>query len=449
MTIIMFFINLFMIITMVIVMYYQGSISAKPNGNVILGTTLPHEKINCNEVLDIVNKYKKANKIYTLITAITYIPCFFLERRISLWLYYMLAWCFIIIYAQGLVYKKYFNKLQKLKQENHWYLVKKNIISIDTKLQIENNKITVSKFWFIPSIAVYIIAFILKVDIILILSMFSCTLLCMALYYIYNKRRGVVYTSNSEKNIICNNIYRRIWSIIWVASSFIMSLTTLIYKLSEELFLIYIFLSSTALIIGIIYGYNKIIDTQNALLINESDEALIDDDIYYGPFFYNNPNDSRILVDKRVGIGQTLNIGNKKGKAIWIGSIIFLIACLLPTLIITAKLDNPNFYLEVNNNTVTIEAPMYGIEFNTSEIEDVKLVQYKDIKGARKTNGAATSEIALGNFTFNDYGKTKTYVYKKVEDIIVIKLKDKYVFINGNTNEKTEEYYNKLIKYTE
>lgn len=303
MSIIMFFINLFMMLTMVIVMYYEGTICSKPNGNVILGTTLPHEKIKCNEVLEIVNEYKKANKIYTLITAITYIPCFFLERRISLWLYYMLAWCFIIIYAQGLVYKKYFSKLQKLKRENNWYLLNGN-------------------------------------------------------------------------------------------------------------------------------------------------EVLADDDMYYGPFFYNNPNDSRIMVDKRIGIGQTLNIGNKKGKAIWIGTIIFIMACLIPALIITAKLDNPNFYLVVNNDKVTIESPMYGIEFNTSEIEDVKLVQYKDIKGARKTNGAATSEIALGNFTFNDYGKTKTYVYKQVEDIIVIKLKDKYVFINGNTTEKTEEYYNKLVKYT-
>lgn len=445
---VMFFVNLFMLLIMVIVMYFEGITCSKPNGNIILGTTLPHEKIRCEEVVAIVNEYKKAIKIYTLITIITYIPCFFLERSISLWLYYVLLWCFIIIYAQGLIYKKYFNKLQKLKRENNWYLVKKNVIHIDDKPTIDKNKMIVSKFWFIPSIVVYIIAIILKVEIILILSMGVCTLLCMVFYYIYNKRRDVLYTSNTEKNILLNNISRRIWSIIWVASSFIFSLITLVYKLGDELFLLYTLISSTLIIFGVMYGYNKIRDSQNALLIGEGDGVVIDDDIYYGPFFYNNPNDPRILVDKKLGIGQTINIGNNKGRAIWISTIILIIACLVPALIITAKLDNPNFYLEVNNTTVTIEAPMYEIEFNTNEIEDVKMVKYKDIKGGRKTNGAATEEIALGNFTFNDYGKTKTYVYKDVKDIVVIKLKDKYVFINGKTYEKTLEYFDLLSEYS-
>lgn len=168
-----------------------------------------------------------------------------------------------------------------------------------------------------------------------------------------------------------------------------------------------------------------------------------DDDKYWGAFFYNNPNDSSMMVENRNGIGTTLNIGSKAGKAFFIGTLIFTLAILLFTFILFIKLDNASFSLNITNNaTVKIDAPLYDIEFNLDDIESIDKIS--KLPNGVRTNGSSTSSTKLGNFKFKEYGQSKVYVHCKVNDIIVIKLKDKYVFINGENQEETERYYNIL-----
>ena len=63
---------------------------------------------------------------------------------------------------------------------------------------------------------------------------------------------------------------------------------------------------------------------------------------------------------------------------------------------------------------------------------------------ATKTNGAADNKLLLGNFKVSGYGKSKVYVKKDVEEIVVVKLKDMNVFITGNSVEQSQEYFKEL-----
>lgn len=176
---------------------------------------------------------------------------------------------------------------------------------------------------------------------------------------------------------------------------------------------------------------------------NGEDVIFYDDDEYWGCFFYNNPNDSSMMVETRNGIGTTVNIGSKAGKAFIIGVSIFTLAILLFSFILIIKLDNASFSLNITNNTTAkIEAPLYDIEFNLDDIESIDRIS-KLPKGIR-TNGSSTNRIKLGNFKFEEYGTSKVYVHNNINDIIVIKLSDKYIFLNGETYKETEEYYNIL-----
>ena len=176
---------------------------------------------------------------------------------------------------------------------------------------------------------------------------------------------------------------------------------------------------------------------------NGDDVIFYDDDEYWGCFFYNNPNDSSMMVETRNGMGTTVNIGSKAGKGFVIGVSIFTLTILLFTFILIIKLDNASFSLKITNNTTAkIEAPLYAIEFNLDDIENIDRIS-KLPKGVR-TNGSSTDSIKLGNFKFEEYGATKFYVHADINDIIVIKLSDKYIFLNGETYKETEEYYNIL-----
>lgn len=438
-------VNIFVALIVTMSIYITGNVAAKVNNNVILGTTLPHGKLESEEVQAIVKRYKKANLIYSFIVLVLYVPCFLLESRISLWLYYVLLWCAIIIYGQTVVYKKYFNELQELKKNNDWYVVKNNIIRIDTRTIMEKNKMVISPLWFISTIIVYIIAFIIKIDIIYILSMMVASLTCVIMYYIYAKKRIVVYTKDTEKNMLCNYISRRIYSILWVLISFVISLNTLFYKCSKNTFLLLLIISVTLVLVAVICAYNKVRDKQNSILNSVNEEIITDNDIYYGAMFYNNPNDSRVMVEHRNGIGIIVNIGNKKGKAFVIAISIFIVAMLAPCIYLISQIDNASFTMNVIGNNIDIDAPLYNTNFISEDIEEVSMIKYSDIEGVRRTNGASTDYIDLGNFKVDGYGKCKVYIYKYVDDVVVIKLKDKYIFINGKTEEETSRYY-KIIK---
>ncbi len=59
-----------------------------------------------------------------------------------------------------------------------------------------------------------------------------------------------------------------------------------------------------------------------------------DDRYWYGGIIYNNPDDPALFVDRRYGLGWTLNFGNPQARLILIGLLVMiLVLSILPVLI--------------------------------------------------------------------------------------------------------------------
>jgi uncharacterized membrane protein len=59
-----------------------------------------------------------------------------------------------------------------------------------------------------------------------------------------------------------------------------------------------------------------------------------DDRYWYGGFFYSNPDDPALFVEKRYGLGWTLNFGHPQARLVLIGSlVVVLVLSILPVLI--------------------------------------------------------------------------------------------------------------------
>ncbi|HEY6285864.1 MAG TPA: DUF5808 domain-containing protein [Ktedonobacteraceae bacterium] len=59
-----------------------------------------------------------------------------------------------------------------------------------------------------------------------------------------------------------------------------------------------------------------------------------DDRYWYGGFFYSNPDDPALFVEKRYGLGWTLNFGHPQAKLVLIVSlVVVLVLSILPILI--------------------------------------------------------------------------------------------------------------------
>lgn len=208
------------------VIYFEDRTAAKIKGNMILGATVPLSKIDNEELLNIVEEYKKNAKKFMIAASITSVPILFMMQESTFFaLAYLFLWIAFVILGENICLKKAFNKIQILKKKNNWFM-----------------------------------------------------------------------------------------------------------------------------------------------------EGIPDEDKYWGGFIYNNPKDKRFMVEKRVGIGTTVNFAHPAGKAFVIGTILILLVTIVPTLVLTYKLSYDEYKLTVDNNKVNIDAPFYDFSFDMDEIESIETI---------------------------------------------------------------------------
>ena len=211
----------------------------------------------------------------------------------------------------------------------------------------------------------------------------------------------------------------------------------------------YLFLWIIFIILGqnicIRKSFNKIqlLKKQNDWFI----EGIPDEDKYWSGIIYRNPNDKKLFVEKRVGIGTTINFAHPAGKACLIGIILILIVTLVPAAVLIYKLSNADFNLTVEDNKVSIDAPFYDLSFDKDEIEKVETLS--KMPTVTKRDGASDNKLLLGNFKVEGYGDSRVYIKNDVNKIVVIKLKDLNVFISGDDESEAEEIYKELLDYYE
>lgn len=453
------FIMFFTSLIVIGILYYEAKGAAKPNKNIILGVMIPPLELKNVKVTSITKEFVKSIKILFLISLVVFIPFIFLDIALLLIVWFL--WFGIVYFLYYKIICKYNNKLKEVKRNNNWLLPNKQLLNIDEELTKVKDKMPVSKWWFTLAVFFGIIPFVL--DVLNKNEFFSIAAICggtslastiilFAVYMTYVKRRTVVYCDESDINIACNKIYIRIWSIIYVVLAIVQSITnTLIYifmllpRANENIILIVITLPVLLVVFGMIYGSNKIVQAQNKLISTAKNPIYVDSDDYWiNGVFYKNPYDTRVVVEPRIGSKSVYNLATKKGKIIMYGGNIIAVVSVILVLLMLISIEFYGFNMSIDNKIVKINAPIYGVEFNIDDIEEVNLVD--NIKVKVRTNGIGMDEYSVGNFNVEDYGKCKLYIYNDVSPYILIKVNGEFVFINAETNEETYNYFNDLEK---
>lgn len=173
---------------------------------------------------------------------------------------------------------------------------------------------------------------------------------------------------------------------------------------------------------------------------------LVDDDDYWKDgIWYNNPNDSSVEVEKRIGIGSTLNMATAFGKWFVYGLTAFVTVLLISVsvFILLSDIKTPDLQIS-NSQSIKINAIGDSTNFRVSDIQDVTLIN-KLPKGY-KINGAATSVYERGTFKLEGYGRTEAYIFTDKPPYIVIRLNDSCIFYNEKDKNETLNIYNKMKK---
>ena len=444
------FILLFSAVIIIISFYATNLTGLKPNRNILLCVTLP---VGCHdhpEVLSVLKAYKRATQWFFLALALLFLPVFLLPDSISVVFSFYFLWIGLTLIGNTVLLGRYNKRLLVLKEDKGWKTGEERIVRVDTEVVRVKDKMPVSKLWYIPSFligALPLFMAILRGDEtdsgwLIGISVISINLIFLICHYFSARERTYTVCSDTQINLAYNRVSRRLWSMCWVILSLIESTLMTVLSLflnreesSELIITLLAGLSSLISLVVVMYVYSKIRKTRNALLSSIETPIYTDEDRYWVYGFYNNPNDKHVFVEKRVGYGFTLNMASLSGKLI---TIVFPLVLIGGLIVFMSILDNVQFGLTFEGNTVNMQAPFYSYSFQIDEIQEITIMD--TLPGGTRTNGAATSQYSLGNFKLKGYGASKLYVYNENPPYIFIKLSDLYIVVNGRTEAQSQEY---------
>ncbi|MDO5423306.1 MAG: hypothetical protein Q4F41_06225 [Eubacteriales bacterium] len=189
-------------------------------------------------------------------------------------------------------------------------------------------------------------------------------------------------------------------------------------------------------------------DEQNLTLYTPKDGSepfLADDDQFWLKGWYENPEDVHVLAPQKIpAMNMGFNLGNKKGRFWNFVTLGGTAALLLWMVVWFLMMDFKPFTMEIQENTVIVDAAGYGATFEIGEIENLELLETFPNVAMSRTNGAATDGYLLGKFDMKGIGKCRLFYYKGYAPIIRIETEEYTVFFNTKDAEKTTALYEEL-----
>ncbi|MDU5081543.1 hypothetical protein CIW83_01730 [Tissierella sp. P1] len=337
--------------------------------NILLGVKIPEEKMETDEVKNIIKGFKRENLIVGIPVLVI----------ISLLIYYIdnihifTLSVFLYIGILFLIYIRWNKKSKELKKEKEWDKLKGRVVVIDTKFSRDRAKnSTVSQGWFLVPVIMILISTVLSlimypslpekipthwdlngnVDGYMNKSMFAALLMpltqaLMAVivyisYYFMIRSKQQINPNDPEISLKKNIIFRKAWSIYFIVTLTLieilftaLNMMTLGLFSNMKLFNIYSFTIYGIIIIGSITLSIVLGQGGDRIKLKEEENTSkgydIDDDRLWklGNTIYYNPDDSSIFVEKRIGIGWTVNAGRPFGMFFMILPFVMIIVILL------------------------------------------------------------------------------------------------------------------------
>lgn len=358
-------------VTMIITLVGQMISLNASKRDIFLGIRIPQSERNNDELKSLGKGYIYTNLIIGIPTIIIF--SIIIYKLDYLWLFMVLIFAFIFI--DFLIYYRYNRKVSKLKAKQGWLKTKKQVVAIDTNFSKENwNKIMPSAWWF--SISFIIIAICVIVNIIhyprlpyrfpthwgldgkpngysiksysSIFSMPLIQLFMVAIMFFSYKSIGwskrEINPNAPEESKIRNLKFRRIWSIYIIVINYVMLFIFVIGDLQtmqiinpdNRMILPFVLIISFGITAASIIISIKVGQSGSKLKIGLENKVnnidVRDDDRFWklGNTIYYNKDDPSVFVEKRFGIGWTVNAGTTLGMVFYIVIILILIFSFVP-----------------------------------------------------------------------------------------------------------------------
>lgn len=415
--------------------------NAKFKKNIAVGVTFIEEGKQDAEVISRLNRYKKQIKMITIVLLLALIPGVFVSKFWILLTYY-LVWTYVTMFIYAIPFYLCNKDLKAIKKRRGWVQHQGEKVEIDME-NIPNFK-EISPLLFIIPCIVSLLPLIWDRTfyVLYITSAASVLVFWFSYRYFYRNRSERV---NEERDLtrVLTQIRHYNWSKIWIVASWLtipLSFSGLLLISHPALALTLIFLVTAVICVEAVGIEIKLRKMQEKLTKGSGVGAIVDeDDKWIGGMIYYNPNDSRLIVNERVGMNTTLNLARTSGKVITLFLLILILALPFTGPAMNVYYKQP-IKIEVTKDEVEASQGITNYRIKLSDIKNVELIDELSDDLVR-VNGTSFDDLLKGDFRD---GKENLVLLLRPESKPFIRVTDKngkvFVFsFRGDVKGKFEE----------
>jgi hypothetical protein len=184
---------------------------------------------------------------------------------------------------------------------------------------------------------------------------------------------------------------------------------------------------------------DKVYETKKNRAANEDN----DENWLWGMIYYN-PRDRHSMVEKRVGVGTTMNMATPGGKTMV--AILMLTLLSLPVISIwVIMLEFTPIQLLVKNDSIVADHLREEYTISMPAIEKAELLE--ELPKMSRNSGTAMENLRKGSWSVREEGNCSVFLDPRNEVFLYIKTPSTRYYLSGYDDDETKEVYESIINW--
>jgi len=412
---------------------------AKFKKNIVVGVTLPFEAREDGAVKQTLNRFKIwIYAVCGFLVALAVIGWRAVPESMSFWL----LWIDLCIVLPYVPYVWTNRVLKKLKRQRGWGSAAGQV-RVDISV-IPQGK-WISPWAFLPPVVISLLplAFSRSMWAMNVTLAVCCILFWLGYRYCYRNKSEMI-DGNVELTRVLTRVRQYNWGRMWLLASYSMALLGAGIAASAESVLwstVFFVVFTVIIVAGALWVELSVRRVQEKLTAESGREWYVDEDEHWiGGILYYNTNDSRLVINNRVGMNSSINAAHPVGKILTVLLIVILLA--LP--FAGTFIGGGDVVLTLDDHAVV------GANGRTEyviELEDVKSVQLMEElpDNMIRNFGTAMPQLLKGDFTASEIGHVKVCLDPAVPPFLLIETTEGKAYLLGSrTDGAVKEVYEVL-----
>ena len=398
--------------------------------NIVLGVTLPQEARKDADVLKEIASFKKnAWTMIGILTAMAVLMYFFSDNNA-----FMTMWMTWLVFSIILPYVPYFISntcLKTLKNEKGW-VQEKRTIRVDTSV-LKSQK-WLSPWLFVPPVILCLVPLIFDRNMAVLYIIFA--LMCAGFWFGYRwlyRNKAEMVDENAGLTEVLTRIRRYNWGKMWLLISYGMAAYAIAACMSYRSVLVSVLLTVGITAVICFYAFRLEMKTrrlQEKLTADSGGDWYVDDDDHWiGGVFYYNPDDSRFIINQRIGLNSSVNLAHPGGKIM----TVLLVLMLLGMPLLGGFLDigmTKEITLTMDDNKVVCTSGMGNYSVSREDISEVRVLEELP-SDLRRRFGTATDTLLEGSYASEEIGTARLNLDPRQGPFLLIRTADGDVYLFG------------------